>query len=383
MANIGEIYLIRNKETKKCYVGQALKTVGKVKQKWGTNGRWKCHIREANNTIEKGHKDHCVLLNSAIRKHGQDNFDVITLCECATTEEIDEKEAEYIKIYNSLVPNGYNLNYGGAKGKDSDETREKKRQMRLGQTHDEETKKNISKSQLGNRRDVKKRTYQEDVDLPKYIAAVRDKDKKINGYKIAGFPIGIEKKEYIYKTFSNIKEPQKALEQALEYLNELQEKYKNISEQILDNKKTEPTIKIEPKIEPTIKLKVKLKNKPEIQPEIQPEMEPKMEPKIEPKIEPAKKIETKTKSVERNSKLKAGNDKYDMPKYIYLKKQEDKEVGFVVDGLRIINDDGTVTKYYKSFISKKYTPEENLKRAIEHLEEVKKTHKCLIDEHIL
>ena len=39
MENIGEIYLIRNKENKKCYVGQALKTVGKVKQKWGTNER--------------------------------------------------------------------------------------------------------------------------------------------------------------------------------------------------------------------------------------------------------------------------------------------------------------------------------------------------------
>ena len=91
---IGEIYLIRNKENEKCYIGQA---IGVVKpQKWGAQGRWKSHLREAKNTIEKGQKDHCTILNQAIRKYGENTFDVITLCECI------KKEAEYIQEYNNL-----------------------------------------------------------------------------------------------------------------------------------------------------------------------------------------------------------------------------------------------------------------------------------------
>jgi hypothetical protein len=47
---IGEVYLIRNKENEKCYIGQAMKMVGVVKpQKWGAQGRWKSHLREAKN----------------------------------------------------------------------------------------------------------------------------------------------------------------------------------------------------------------------------------------------------------------------------------------------------------------------------------------------
>jgi hypothetical protein len=178
----------------------SVKLVGIVKpQKWGAQGRWKSHLREAKNTIEKGQKDHCTILNQAIRKYGENNFDVITLCECTSVEEMDKKEAEYIQEYNlGCRPNGYNLNYGGAKGKDSDETREKKKQMRLGKTHDEETKNSISKGQIGNRRGVKPRKYPEDADLPKYISAKRQKEV-IVGYAISCFPIEVETKEYVKK----------------------------------------------------------------------------------------------------------------------------------------------------------------------------------------
>ena len=92
----------------------------------------------------------------------------------------------------------------------------------------------------------------------------------------------------------------------------------------------------------------------------------------------------KKETIERGArKGKVGSAIYDLPKYINCKKNKDDTVTFTIDGLRIIKDDGTIIKYYKSFSGKKNTPEENLKRAIEHLEEVKKTHKCLIDEHIL
>jgi hypothetical protein len=177
-------------------------------------------------TVEKGLKDHCTILNQAIRKYGEDTFEVITLCECISVEEMDKKEAEYNL---GCRPNGYNLNYGGAKGKDSDETREKKKLMRLGKTHDKETKNSISKGQIGNRRGVKPRKYPEDTDLPKYISAKRQ-NGVIIGYQVGKFPIGVETKEYVKNAhFTNKTNPAQALEDAKKYLAELEETYKHIS----------------------------------------------------------------------------------------------------------------------------------------------------------
>jgi hypothetical protein len=72
-----------------------------------TNGRWKSHVREA---ISKSGKDHCLLLNQAIRKYGSSAFDVIKLCDCKI-EEMNTLETQYIKEYNSVVPNGYNMTF--------------------------------------------------------------------------------------------------------------------------------------------------------------------------------------------------------------------------------------------------------------------------------
>ena len=69
-------------------------------------------------------------------------------------------------------------------------------------------------------------------------------------------------------------------------------------------------------------------------------------------------------------------------KYITLKTSGDKELGFAIDGLRIINDDNSISKYNKSFVDQSHPMEEKLELAIKHLEEIKKTHKCLIDEHL-
>lgn len=326
---IGEVYLIRNKENGKCYVGQAVKETGAIKAKWGTQGRWKSHLREAKNTIEKGQKDHCVLLNQAIRKYGENGFEVITLCECNTVDEMNQKEAEYIQTHNSRVPNGYNMTSGGAKGKDSEETREKKKQMRLGKKHEDETKKSISTGQLGNRREVKPRKYPEDANLPKYVNAVRVKSVVV-GYSIGCFPIGIEEKKYVSKTFNNKANPEIALQQAKDYLAELQEQYKDITAQIAQKQEEQ---------------------KPEQQP---------------------------AKAFGRSArKDKHGSDKYDMPKYVSLKKVGDQETGFAIDGLKLINDDGTIKKYSKTFTDLSKTMEEKLEMAKAHLAQMRLTHNCL------
>ncbi len=105
--NKGEIYIIRNKVTDKCYVGQAKKYVSLNNNKWGTHGRWKSHVREALNG-----EDHCVYLNYAIRKYGPDNFEVTKICDCLQSE-LDTLEIKYIQERNTIAPNGYNIKSGG------------------------------------------------------------------------------------------------------------------------------------------------------------------------------------------------------------------------------------------------------------------------------
>ena len=226
----GEIYLIENKENGKCYIGQALKYVSNNKNKWGTNGRWKSHIREACSK----EKDHCSLLNSAIRKYTPTGFNISTLCECENQEELNEKEIYYIAEYNSLAPNGYNLKAGGSFGKAHLLSIEKQKKSRMGLKHTDITKQNISKGQLGNRRGIKKRKYPEDNELPKYIKANRI-NNKITGYEIGSFPIGIETKEYlptIRFSIAKYNTKEEALNSAVDKLNELKKEYSYVEENI-------------------------------------------------------------------------------------------------------------------------------------------------------
>ena len=231
LLNYGEIYCITNLTNNKKYIGQAVKYMGSNKQKWGTEGRWSSHIREAINNKN----DHCSTLNSAIRKYGVDNFKVEKLCDCLITE-LDDMEKKYITEHNTMADNnmGYNLTEGGAKGKDSQETIQKKIKAQTGKKHSDTTKQSISQGQLGNKREKKFRKYEEDNNLPKYISANRKKYKdengqeymKINSYYVSAFPIGIDKVEYApNKSF-------KLLDDAIKYLDELKKKYSFEEEKI-------------------------------------------------------------------------------------------------------------------------------------------------------
>jgi hypothetical protein len=48
-------------------------------------------------------------LRQDIEKFGLENFDFEILDSASTKEELKRKQKEYIKKYNSLEPNGYNL----------------------------------------------------------------------------------------------------------------------------------------------------------------------------------------------------------------------------------------------------------------------------------
>ena len=224
----GEIYYIKNKINGKGYIGQALKYVSKeTPKKWGAVNRWRSHLREAELKVNENNpswqKDRCVALNHAIRKYGAENFTIEVLCEC-TLDKMDDMEIFYIQKYNTIAPNGYNLTTGGRSGKDSEITRERKRQMRVGKKHSEETKKRISMGQMGNRRVRDTRKRQEDKDLPKYISRKREGDI-ITGYLINGYPIGTDKKKFFTKLITNRENPEQAFQEITSLLKDLLKKY--------------------------------------------------------------------------------------------------------------------------------------------------------------
>lgn len=381
---MAEVYKITNKTNGKYYIGQAVKYLSQSKTKWGAIGRWKSHIREALSS----QKDHCILLNNAIRKYGHSNFDLEVICDC-DLDDIDNNEMLYIKQYNSLVPNGYNLKTGGAKGKDSEETKLKKKQMRIGKKHSDNVKENIGKGQLGNRRNKKPRKYPEDNDLPKYINAIRGSNGIIS-YSMCRFPIGVNKKKYISKNFriSKYGSKEAALQIAKEYLEQLKIKYAYVEEQRpIKNK----TVSIETKVSNLINNE-KLKLPEHITPiydglhkigylveEIIDNDGNKYPIKQITKctnrwnLDQAKKylecvVNTKDSidpDIELGRRRRDGTNN-SLPKYINKYKYQGTYTGYKVNGYPINGK-----KYSKCFSSNKLTMEEKFKLACDHLKELK------------
>ena len=73
------------------------------------------------------------LLYKAKEKYEKENFQLEIIEDNIPKEKIDEKEQYYIKLYNTLVPNGYNLSIGGISNKSiSEEGKQKLRKCNLG-----------------------------------------------------------------------------------------------------------------------------------------------------------------------------------------------------------------------------------------------------------
>lgn len=88
------IYKITNTITGKSYIGQTIMPLLR---------RWRVHKSAKRNTP----------LCNSIRKHGADKFTLEVLCAVLSKEYLDEMEIHFIKYYNTLAPNGYNLLAGG------------------------------------------------------------------------------------------------------------------------------------------------------------------------------------------------------------------------------------------------------------------------------
>jgi group I intron endonuclease len=98
---MGYIYKITNTVSKKCYIGETTNA--------NPEERWKGH--KYTFTKNKG----CPALRDAVNKYGIDKFTFEVLIICFD-EDRYIYEKEYIKKYNSVVPNGYNILEGGAGG---------------------------------------------------------------------------------------------------------------------------------------------------------------------------------------------------------------------------------------------------------------------------
>lgn len=99
MANLGSIYIIKNKINNKVYIGQ---TVNKVSYRYET------HIYYA----IRG-KDY--VIGKAMRKYGINNFYYEVIEQCPV-EKLNNREIYWISKYNSTNPKfGYNMSIGGNK----------------------------------------------------------------------------------------------------------------------------------------------------------------------------------------------------------------------------------------------------------------------------
>lgn len=87
-----EIYIIKNDINEKVYIGQSIKA----------EDRFKSHCKRNNDNS---------LIDIAIQKYGKEHFWYELLEE--KTENYNEREQYWIKYYNSLTPNGYNILPGG------------------------------------------------------------------------------------------------------------------------------------------------------------------------------------------------------------------------------------------------------------------------------
>lgn len=99
-----------------------------------------------------GHDGSCPYLHYAINKYGQENFQHEIICYCNSWEELCQKEIEYIKQFETKVPNGYNLTDGGGGSlgfSPTKETRAKMSKIHKGKIVSKETRAKMSKKLMG------------------------------------------------------------------------------------------------------------------------------------------------------------------------------------------------------------------------------------------
>jgi hypothetical protein len=96
----GKVYLVRNTQNRKKYVGLTRRTL---------DHRWYMHVRNADRGKGSPHS-----LQQAIREFGPSAFSIELLATAQTLGDLAALEIEHIRQHACLAPDGYNLNRGGA-----------------------------------------------------------------------------------------------------------------------------------------------------------------------------------------------------------------------------------------------------------------------------
>ena len=100
----GFIYCVKNDINSFLYIGQTASTIGR---------RFSEHKQESKSNRYNS------LIHNAMMKYGFEHFyaEELLKIECDTKDDLhqklNEKEIEYISIYNTVKPNGYNISVGG------------------------------------------------------------------------------------------------------------------------------------------------------------------------------------------------------------------------------------------------------------------------------
>lgn len=133
-----QVYVIKNKLNNKMYVGSTEREL-KI--------RWQRHVAKAN-------EGSLCSLHKAIRKYGQDNFDIRLIAVYPTREDMLAGEVEYIAFFDTYKSrNGYNDTPGGDGGNTNG-----------GKTFSDEWRIGISKS-LSGKPQLSKRRFSSEIEL--------------------------------------------------------------------------------------------------------------------------------------------------------------------------------------------------------------------------
>jgi group I intron endonuclease len=152
------IYLVRNRVNGKIYIGKTVKTVER---------RWKEHCYTARNNGR-------ARLSTAIRKYGEDCFEVTTLVSgIESLETLNALEIEYIAKYRSTeVTVGYNIAHGGDGGaRPCSEERRAELRIKMtgsgnpffGKKHSPETRQKFVESRVGIKQTVASKRKRSDA----------------------------------------------------------------------------------------------------------------------------------------------------------------------------------------------------------------------------
>ena len=128
---MGYVYKITNTVNNKAYIGISIHEPEK--------GRIKKHLSGQGNRI----------IANAVKKYGKDAFTYEVLEANVFDEFLPELEVFYIAQFNTVVPHGYNLTYGGDHKIPCEQTRRKMSEAKKGRKHSVKARMNMSEAKKG------------------------------------------------------------------------------------------------------------------------------------------------------------------------------------------------------------------------------------------